>query len=277
MTPVFSVICVYNNAEKFRRCLLAGLEGQTASFELIAEDNSGGKFKSAAQGLTTLAKKATGQYLLFIHQDVKLPSKKWLADAEQLLANLPALAIAGIAGTTAAKNSPRLLFTTDPNPVKISYSFAPDEPEPKIAENEKPVQAETLDEQLLIIPAAEFAMRHFDENVCGGWHLYGADYALSAARDGLKAYILPLAAEHDSEGTLNADYFNTLQKLFSKHADKNLIGTTCGLWHRRNFANLTALFCLSVRSRIAKLRGRNKKGSAPYRAALRWFFSHLFS
>ena len=54
-------------------CLLNSINKQNyKNYELILIDNSNNKFPSASKALNFAAKRAKGDYLLFIHQDVDL-------------------------------------------------------------------------------------------------------------------------------------------------------------------------------------------------------------
>ena len=95
---MISVICVYNDELVFRNCLSRSLSAQKHEFELIPIDNTKNRFESAAEALNWGAKQATGDYLIFVHQDVDLCSDSWANGIEPLLDSLPNLGIAGVAG-----------------------------------------------------------------------------------------------------------------------------------------------------------------------------------
>ena len=71
---MISIIRVFNDEKLLSKYLLKSLKNQTACNELILIDNTKNKFKSASKALNYGAKKAKGEYLMFIHQDVKLCS-----------------------------------------------------------------------------------------------------------------------------------------------------------------------------------------------------------
>ena len=82
---MISVICVYNDEWILQNCLLKSLSEQKAVFELITIDNRENRFESAAEALNYGGKKAAGDYLLFVHQDVDLCSDAWLGRTEDIL------------------------------------------------------------------------------------------------------------------------------------------------------------------------------------------------
>ena len=82
---MISVVCVYNNEDTLKLALLRSLEGQSAKFELILLDNRDGRYKSAAQALNDCGRKSSGDFIMFVHQDMWLAASTWLQDAEDLV------------------------------------------------------------------------------------------------------------------------------------------------------------------------------------------------
>ena len=219
---MISIVCVFNNKKIMSALLLKGLVGQTAAHELFALDNTKGRFKSAAEALNYGGSKAKGEYIMFVHQDVRLPSKTWLEDVENALGALPDLGIAGVAG-----NSKETL-----RGVTNVMHGSPPRRAGRMQLTE-PTRAQTLDECLVLIPRKVFRKLKFDEQVCDDWHLYAVDYALSAAKRGVCAYILPAMVYHASAGASMSDkYYSTLRRLLEKHRGAGWICTTCGFWNQ---------------------------------------------
>ena len=67
---MISIVCVYNNKEILNKYLIKSLESQTEDYELILLDNTQNKFNSAAKALNNGGRKAKGDYIMFVHQDV---------------------------------------------------------------------------------------------------------------------------------------------------------------------------------------------------------------
>ena len=80
---MISIVCVYNNERLFADFLLDSLNRQTVHYELIAIDNTENQFTSAAQALNCGGRKALGNYIMSVHQDIRLCSNEWLHDAEK--------------------------------------------------------------------------------------------------------------------------------------------------------------------------------------------------
>ena len=220
---MISVVCVYNNQESFKKHLLKSLANQTAKFELITVDNTGGQFKSASKGLNYGARKAKGKYLMFVHHDVVLYSRFWLEDVEKILENVPFLGVAGCSGVS--QDGQMLGFIKDRG---CLWGKPPAQPE----------EVQTLDESLLIIPRVIFDRFKFDEAL-SGWHAYGVDYCLMVKEHELKAYVIPVFIHHDSLNILPVldpgGLLRAHRKVWIKHrASSPRIFTSCGkLWWGR--------------------------------------------
>ena len=188
---MISVVCVYNNERILNKILLSCLDRQTAEHERILIDNREGRFTSAAEALNHGGNRARGQYIMFLHQDMWLGSESWLQDAEKLMGSLPHLGVAGVAGMTKTgrhwvERAKFSIRSIDGGPLEgIGLRRA-----------ETPVEVQTLDECLLIVPREVFATLQFDPRAFDGWDCYGADYSLSAQQAGLRAYVIPGESDH---------------------------------------------------------------------------------
>lgn len=221
---MFSLVCLYNDEKILDSFLLRSLKNQSKKFQLILLDNTKGKFKSAASGLNCGGRKAKGEYIIFVHQDVDFYLNKWLEKAENILDSIFNLGIAGIAGMSEEGKENRergrnIIFHGEP---KIAWSWG--------NPIKKPTPVQTLDECLLIIPKSIFKILQFDEKTCDGWHLYGVDYCLSIKKLGYGVYAIPLPIYHRSAGSsFSEEYFKTLAKVLKKHRwNYSRIYTTMG-------------------------------------------------
>ncbi|MDO5836487.1 MAG: glycosyltransferase [Methanobacterium sp.] len=171
---MFSIVCVYNDGEILRKYLKKSLNFQTVPYELILVDNTENEFASAAKALNHGASKATGEYLMFIHQDVDLKSETWIEDTLKKLKLMPDLGIAGVAGKSEDRKG-IISNVKQGSPPKLAG----------INQITESTRVQTLDECLLIIPKIVYQELKFDEDTCTGWHLYGVDYCLSVKKKGL--------------------------------------------------------------------------------------------
>jgi hypothetical protein len=216
---MISVICVYNNREILDNYLLKSLKDQTKDYELILIDNTKNKFKSAAEALNYGGNKAKEKYLMFVHQDINLCSNKFLEELQVMLNVIPDLGIAGVAGKLDKRTITNIKQGSPPK--NAGYTL------------NSPLEVQTLDECLFIIPKNVFDKLKFDEEVCSGWHLYAVDYSLSVKMLNFKIFVLPLFLYHKSYGySFSDDYYSILKKLLNKHKKnyKNIY-TTMGDWN----------------------------------------------
>ena len=220
-----SIICVYNKKTIFEDCLLKTLDNQNNDFELILVDNTENKFNCAADALNYGGNKATGELLLFIHQDVKLFENN-LNDIIEYCEKLENFGIAGIAGT-------------DLNEGYVKSCGIHNIPPKPMCDNQitKIERVQTLDEVLLIIPQDIFKSYKFNNKLCNDWHLYGVEYCLNLIKNGYYAYVLPIKVYHVSNGeSMSQRYFTTLKRIFNYYKnDFDIIHTNC--WGSRNPKN----------------------------------------
>ncbi|MGE3844815.1 MAG: glycosyltransferase [Vicinamibacterales bacterium] len=231
---MISVVVVYNDLVQFDAFLRPSLARQSAVHEVLALDNRDHRYTSAAAALNEGARRARGDHLFFVHQDVRLESPSWLDDAEQLLGRLPDLGIAGVSGARP--------IDEPPGREVVTCATYDDPPRPAGTIIDRPVPVETVDECAFFVPRAVATRLPFDERTCDGWHLYAVDYALSAAKLGLSAWALPLPLYHRSTGSLirvmgfstfDWAYFRAVRRVMRKHPDRVLLHTTCGRWDAR--------------------------------------------
>lgn len=211
---------MYNNVNTLNRYLIKSLDNQTTEYELILIDNTQKKFKSASEALNYGGKKAMGEYIIFVHQDVDLCKASFLENLNQILNNISNLGIAGVAG----KNE-RFIISNIKQGIPPKYAA-------KIQIKE-PVKVQTLDECLFIIPKQVFNIVKFDETIIDGWHLYAVDYCLSVKEMKYDVYVIPTSLYHKSVAeSFSQEYYSTVKKIINKHKKHfDPIYTTMGNWN----------------------------------------------
>jgi hypothetical protein len=245
---MISIISIINNDVIAKEFLLSGLSRQNTPYDLILLDNTDFSYRSAAQAYNEGSTKAKGDYLMFIHQDVLLPCRNWLKEAENSLSTVSNLGIAGVAGMLQPtfisdfELSARFYLLEKLGLSKVWYYryargnvFHGRERKPWLGKFISEVlSTRTLDELILIIPTRVFANSKFDEASCDNWHLYGVDYSLSASQKGHDVCVLPHSVVHLAWARkLDKGYFKTLLKLIEKHQTEKIINTTLGPWSTR--------------------------------------------
>ena len=211
---MFSLVSVYNNQTKLEARLQAGLARQTVPYQLICVDNREARFAGAAAALNHGATQATGEWIIFLHQDVELLGADWLERAEGYLRRLDAGGWHGVVGRTAVGRWRGLLRDRD---MVFGEPFA------------EPLEVQTLDEIVLIHRNRGPGHVYFDEGV-PGWHAYGVDVCCGSIRAGSRNFILPLPVWHDSASTNIAGLKQAHAYVWAKHASAfRRIYTTCGV------------------------------------------------
>lgn len=237
---MITIVCVYNNIGLFNNIFKESLERQNVKYELIALDNTKNEYKSAAKALNYGAKKATGKYIMFVHQDVELNSDFWLKKVEKYLDNISNLGIAGVAGMSGkGRNYEDRRRGYISNRGKLwGEPF------------EKYKDVQTLDELLLIAPKSVFDKLQFDEKRFDHWHCYGVDYCLSLKKIGLNPYVIPFFVYHRSPAANRNNLLKYQQRLYNKHKKHfRCIYTICG---EINWAKLKINRCKKIFSPLYK-------------------------
>ena len=231
---MISIICIYNNHKILENNLLKSLKKQNTNYELILLDNIEDKYSSAANALNYGAENAKGDFLMFVHQDIDLLSDKWLENVEKILYSLKNLGVAGVAGFPENMGKPVIVSN-----IKDGYP-----PEDVGIHIDKPVEVQTVDECLFIVPRSVFKNIQFDETTCPNWHLYAVDYCLNIKKEGLSVYTLPCEIYHASRSySFSGDYYTTLRHVIKKYGSSyNKIYTTCGVWSTNSFRLLINIY-----------------------------------
>ena len=189
---------------------------------MILVDNTQNKFKSASEALNYGGEQATGEYIIFSHQDIDLLSKKFLEDLELILDKITNLGIAGVAGKSELT---RFILSNLKQGRAPKYAG-------KIQIKES-TEVQTIDECFFVIPKTVFEIVKFDEKVCDGWHLYAVDYCLIVKEMKFLVCVVPISLYHRSvAGSFSKDYYSTVKKIIKKHKENfDPIYTTMGNWN----------------------------------------------
>lgn len=222
-----SLITVYNNLTLLNEMIDSAKKQLNVDVEYILIDNREHQFLSAASALNHGANQATGDVLVFLHQDIEFETNYALKKIYDF-ANENKSVIFGASGVKryTGKNKIHIYSAmwegVDKNGVewKSKYNTL-----------DEPIKCFTLDECLIACHRNCMKYVRFDDIVCDGWHLYAADLCLQAGLiDGLDVMVIPMDyVWHKSRGTADETYLYAQNKLAKKYKGKyRIINTTNG-------------------------------------------------
>jgi GT2 family glycosyltransferase len=224
--PILSIVTLVNNKEQYIN-FLEDLKKQTFSkkFEIIALPNFNNEYKSAAEALNVGKDLAEGDYVVYCHQDLRVPSN-WLQKITKHINKLPMedVGFLGMAG---------VLYTEDTTPKKQDaaiYLSNTNSKMEKFADTYRSLLGDTFEVQCLdelCIIGKRLDHYRFDEINFDHYHWYGADICLQAILNGKKNYAIDAECIHISDGINNffkdthkEKYLEGSKKLFTKWASK---------------------------------------------------------
>jgi hypothetical protein len=181
-----SIICVFNDARVREQCLDRSIERQrseVADLDYIQVDNRDGAFSSAGAAYNFGASRARHEHLVFVHQDVVLHS---LAALERAAAVLDADHGIGLAGAFGVERGGRLVGRVRDRVVLIGERAA------------GPVDVDSVDEVLFIVPRRNFDRERLSESPKFAWHGYAVEYGLRVRRHGLRVCAVDVPLTHNS-------------------------------------------------------------------------------
>lgn len=213
-----SVICVYNDENAYLNQLVKSLDQQDTEYELIAICNVDNSFCSAAAALNYGASSATGDVLVFSHQDIYFKTERELRKLAEAIGSCPTGTIVGTQGVK--------------EPSKIYYSNLT---AGKVLKNqlnqeytEKLYPVSCVDEGLFGMKRDTWLTHPFDEDLCDNWHLYCVEACLFARKNRNSVYVWPSQIHHFSMGTISLRYMQNLKRLCKVYRkDFKYIWTTC--------------------------------------------------
>lgn len=218
--------------------LLESLKRQNINYELILINNVNNEFTSAAKALNYAATKATGDYLLFVHQDIFFYDNNILKNLLHYAQSRPN-AIIGTAGRSAGNETLANIFHGIP-------------PRPAGKRIDGIHKVETVDESLFLIDRNLFKKIKFDEKTINGWHLYAVDYCLEAKKYGYSSYVVGIDnIYHRSPGfSFNHQYFLILKQIIHKYRKMKYIYTTMGKWPTNTVKLNFKINLMKIKSKI---------------------------
>ncbi len=228
MLKTISLITVYNNEKLVNEMKSSAAAQEGVDIEYIMLDNRGNKYKSAAEALNAGVDMAKGEVLVFLHQDIELVSAstlEYIYDYAVKNKNT-VFGAAGVTQRMAPSSEVSILSSMYAGPDRRKYSPM-----------DEPKDAFTLDECLIACHSSCMEKLRFDEEICDGWHLYGADLCLQAlAFANFSVQVVPLDCWHKSNGCADKSYFMCQSRLAKKYRKYfKIINTTNGYSYTSGF------------------------------------------
>lgn len=196
---MISVICCYNRYTEYCN-MLETLSKQNVAHEVIGIDNTNQLFSSAAAALNYGAQKASGDYFVFLHQDILFLEKDSLAEfVEPLKLCEGELCVVGLYGASRSKGV-----------TYKGYSVK-----------------DTLDECCVAMHKDTWCRVPFNEELCDGWHLYAVEQCIRIGMEGGIVLSGNFRMEHLSSGNVDDSYMKTFKQLMDHYKTQKWIVTTC--------------------------------------------------
>lgn len=212
-----SLICVYNNLEILETQLLRSIRENDIECEMILIDNSNKFFSSAAEALNHGANIATGDVLIFSHQDIYI---KFPGEFESFVNDIYNKNVGDIIGAQGA------IETQKENISNITAG--PELDVRRVARINKMQAVSCIDEGFFGMRRETYYLYRFDEALCNNWHLYAVEMCLHARSMNEFVFVHPIQLHHYSWGYISKSYMKGLISLARVYRSRfKYIWTTC--------------------------------------------------
>lgn len=229
-----SLITIVNKKNVYEE-FIANLGKQTnINYELIVIENYNNEYSSATVAYNEAAKKAKGQYFMFLHPDIRFENKYELSNIVSILSSIPSFSVVGVAGAIPDHKRNRKILSN------IIHGIEREAAGEKI---KNPTIVQTIDECLFIIRKDMFLKRKFKERL--GWHLYSVEYCLDAIKNNENIFVIPANVWHLSNGnSLDYRYISILKNIINEYKnDFDYIYTTVKVWKTKGIiANIYLVY-----------------------------------
>lgn len=200
---MISIICIYNDEKSLNSQLIKSLNKfEVNDYGLILLDSRKHGFTCSAEGLNYGAKKASGDVLIFAHQDIFIKKEKEFYEFCNFIKHSRVGTIVGAAGAIETSHENYTNYTTGP--------------ELDISEEDKVTGIQLVscvDESFFGMKRETFEKHHFDENLCDDWHLYAVEISLFARKNGAEVFVYPIQIHHYSNGKISVGYMKGLLRI----------------------------------------------------------------
>lgn len=219
---MISFVCAYNKKNVLEEMLIKSLKKQNnKNYELITVNSKELGFKSASEALNYGFNNATGEYVVFVHQDIEFINNNSIDLIETYCKALD-FGIVGVAGATGKKK------------FKVASSVVMGEKRVHAGDRlNEIIPCYAIDECMMIVKKDKF--KGFN-NYGKTWHFYGVEYSHRCLKNNEKVLLLPINIYHASDAkSLDESYFDTLYNYGKINKDVKLIRTCCGYFKNNKF------------------------------------------
>lgn len=211
-----TIVCCYNNKPVFNE-MLSSLQMQSEDVEIIAIDNSKGKFKSCSAALNSVINQVHTKYVVYSHQDIIYNATNSLSNILDYFEQINPNDIVGVVGRRASTKE-RIGNIKQGREKRRAVSGKVDGIE----------KCDTVDECFFGGYTECFKKFPFSETLCDGWHMYAVERCLAALERGNNVYVVDANLTHLSGGKTDHAYNVTFYRM-SKRYKKTVkyLATTC--------------------------------------------------
>jgi glycosyltransferase involved in cell wall biosynthesis len=231
-----SLITVYNNQKLLDEMLSSARKQANVDIDYVMIENSNNSFSSAADALNYGTTKAKGEVFVYLHQDIEFLNDNALETIYDFAIEHKNTFF-GAAGVKRRNNKS--------DDIQILASFFAGADKSQYKNLDEPTDCFTLDECLIACHRDCMKDLSFDDEVCDGWHLYGADLCLQVGLvSDLNVMVIPMPyVWHKSNGNADKSYRDTQDRLAKKYkGNYKIINTTNGYQytsvHKRTLMNI---------------------------------------
>ena len=219
------LVCSVN--EGFRNKLLESIKASIGvEFEFIYQDNSKDK-SSIAQVYNSLKKRAKGQYLCFLHEDIEFHSPNWGCELIKLSEADESVGLIGIAGSLYKSDIPSGWGCVDPKFLVLNYRQKNSTSDFSHHSHALSTEVVCIDGVFMFMQADLAKRINFNEDIIKGFHGYDLDLSMQVLLQQKKVIVTnAVCITHFSAGSPNVDWYNThlaLGKCYKNILPKSLI------------------------------------------------------
>lgn len=185
-----SLITIVNKNDVYAKFKEVLSKQRGVNYELIKVQNDHHQFDSARAAYNSALRKASGDYVVFVHPDIRFLDDWALHDITEFIEKIGDFGVVGVAGTPEKlRNGYFVLITNIQQGLDAHH----------VGEMVKhPTRVQTVDECFFIMKR-DYLMKKRFTNI-KGWHLYAVEQCLRSLIDGKENYVVPARLWHVSDG-----------------------------------------------------------------------------